>query len=103
VLGARLAEIWNLPQELRHAIGLQHDPAEGLATVADPLVAAVHAANHLCRQRGLGNDGDYGPTDIHPAVLQLLRLDQAALEEVHAELDARLKEAEEFLKFSKGA
>jgi putative nucleotidyltransferase with HDIG domain len=102
-LGGRLAEIWNLPQELRHAISMQHEPAEGLATVADPLVAAVHAANQLCRQRGLGDDGDYGPTAINGAVAHLLRLDEHSLVEINAELDARLKEAEEFLKFSKGA
>jgi putative nucleotidyltransferase with HDIG domain len=102
-LGGRLAEIWNLPQELRHAISMQHEPAEGLATVADPLVAAVHAANQLCRQRGLGDDGDYGPTEMNAAVVHLLRLDEASLVDINAELDARLKEAEEFLKFSKGA
>lgn len=102
-LGARLAEIWNLPSDLRLAIEHQHEPAEGLASAPDPLIAAVHAANQICRQRGLGNDGDFGPTDIDPAAMQMLRLDERSMKEINAELDARLKEAEEFLKFSKGS
>jgi putative nucleotidyltransferase with HDIG domain len=102
-LGEYMGEIWNLPQELRLAIGSQHAPAEGMAMMDEPLVAAVHAANQLCRQRGLGHDGDYGSTEVHPSVVKLLRLNEQSLKEIHAELDARLKEAEEFLKFSKGA
>jgi HD-like signal output (HDOD) protein len=100
-LGEYMGEIWNLPQELRLAIGNQNVPAEGLAN--EPLVAAVHAANQLCRQRGLGHDGDYGPTDVQHSVAQMLRLNEQSLKEINAELDTRLKEAEEFLKFSKGA
>ena len=102
-LGEHLAEIWNLLLELRQAIGMQHETAEGMAAVGDPLVAVVHAANQLCRQRGLGNDGDYGPTDVQAAATQLLRLDEASIAAIHVELDAQLKEAEEFLKFSKGS
>ena len=102
-LGEYMGEMWNLPLELRVAIGHQHEPAQGLAKVADPLVAAVHAANQICRQRGLGNDGDYGPTDVDPAAIHLLRLTEDSLKEINIELDLRLKEAEEFLKFSKGA
>jgi putative nucleotidyltransferase with HDIG domain len=101
-LGARLAEIWNLPLELRHAIEFQHEPAEGLAA-GDPLVAAVHAANQVCRMQAMGNDGDYGPTEIHAAAAKLLRLDAASMKDVVAELEKGLKEAEEFLKFSKGS
>jgi putative nucleotidyltransferase with HDIG domain len=100
-VGGRLAEIWNLPSDLRGAIELQHRPGED--GVPDPLVAAVHAANQLCRELGLGTDGDFGPTLIDPAVEKLLRLDAAARTEIAAEMDLRLKEAEEFLKFSRGA
>jgi putative nucleotidyltransferase with HDIG domain len=100
-VGGRLAEIWNLPADLRDAIELQHRPSESGAP--DPLVAAVHAANHLCRELGLGTDGDFGPTAIDPGVEKLLRLDAEARKEIAVEMEQRLKEAEEFLKFSRGA
>ena len=100
-VGSRLAEIWNLPADLRLAIERQHEPAA--SGPPDPLVAAVHAANHLCREQGLGSDGDFGPTTIEPAVAALLKLTDVSRAEVLAELEQRLKEAEEFLKFSRGA
>lgn len=100
-VGGRLAEIWNLPADLRQAIESQHRPAEGGAP--DPLVAAVHAANQLCRGMGLGSDGDFGPTELDPAVERLLALDAPAKQALAAEMEERLKEAEEFLKFSREA
>lgn len=100
-LGGHLAEIWNLPSELRNAIEMQHRPSE--FGPPDPLVAAVHAANQICRELGLGMDGDFGPTTVDPEVERLLRLDATARAELSVEMDLRLKEAEEFLKFSRGA
>jgi putative nucleotidyltransferase with HDIG domain len=99
-LGGRLAEIWNLPSDLRNAIEKHHLPGQG---AVDPLVASVHAADMLCRQQGLGMDGDFGPFEIAPAAMKLLRLDDKAIKDVLVELEQRLKEAEEFLKFSRGA
>jgi putative nucleotidyltransferase with HDIG domain len=101
VVGGRLAEIWNLPSDLRHAIEMQHRPSE--AGAPDPLVAAVHAANQLCRELGHGSDGDFGPCAVDPAVERLLRLDDAARRDLAIEMEQRLKEAEEFLKFSRGS
>jgi putative nucleotidyltransferase with HDIG domain len=99
-IGAHLAEIWNLPAELRLAIERQHSPA--VDGPPDPLVAAVHAANQICRQLELGSDGDFGPTDVDPEVAALLQLGPESRKELEAELAVRLKEAEEFLKFSGG-
>lgn len=101
-LGGRLAELWNLPHDLRQAIE-KHPNPEGVSP--DPLVAVVHAADILCRQQGLGSDGDFGPAEIVPGATRLLRLmDDRSKQEVLTELERRLKEAEEFLKFSsKGA
>jgi HD-like signal output (HDOD) protein len=97
-----LAELWNLPHDLRQAIE-KHPNPEGISP--DPLVAVVHAADILCRQQGLGSDGDFGPAEIVPGAVRLLRLmDERSKNEVLTELERRLKEAEEFLKFSsKGA
>lgn len=100
-IGGRLAELWNLPADLRAAIELQHRPSEDGSP--DPLVAAVHAADQLCREMGLGSDGNFGPTAIDPDVERLLKLDAAARQELAIEMEQRLKEAEEFLKFSRGA
>jgi len=100
-VGGRLAEIWNLPQDLRLAIERQNAPS--IYGAPDPLVAAVHAANQICREEQLGSDGDFGPCEIDSGAAHLLRLDERARREVVAELDRQLKEAEEFLKFSKGS
>ena len=101
VIGGRLAEIWNLSQDLRVAIERQNQPSSQGAP--DPLAAVVHAANQICRGEGLGSDGDFGPCDLDPGVVQLLRLDEKSRHEVAAILDAELKEAEEFLRFSRGS
>jgi putative nucleotidyltransferase with HDIG domain len=99
-VGGRLAEIWNLPQDLRLAIERQNTPS--LYGAPDPLVAAVHAANQICREEGLGSDGDFGPYTLDKGAEELLRLDARSRKEVVSELERQLKEAEEFLKFSKG-
>jgi putative nucleotidyltransferase with HDIG domain len=101
VIGGRLAEIWNLSQDLRVAIERQNQPSA--LGAADPLAAVVHAANQICRGEGLGSDGDFGPCDLDLGVVQLLRLDEKSRREVAAILDAELKEAEEFLRFSRGS
>lgn len=98
-IGGRLAEIWNLPPDLRLAVERQNQPSAHGA--CDPLAAAVHAANQICRRRNLGSDGDFGPSDIDPGAEQLLRLDLAGHADVAARLDAQIKEAEEFLRFSR--
>ncbi len=99
-VGGLLAGNWNLPHDLRQAIEQQHGFPEG--SLPDPLAAAVHAADRICRARGLGSDGDFGPTGVDPAAASLLGLHPHVLEEMGARLDEKLKEAEEFLRFSKG-
>jgi putative nucleotidyltransferase with HDIG domain len=100
-VGGRLAEIWNLPQDLRLAIERQNQPSA--YGVSDPLVAAVHAANQICRREGLGMDGDFGGFEFEESAGRLLDLDARALKDVSAELGLQLKQAEEFLKFSRGS
>jgi putative nucleotidyltransferase with HDIG domain len=100
-IGGRLAEIWNLSQDLRVAIERQNSPSA--LGAPDPLAAVVHAANQICRAEGLGSDGDFGPCELDPGAAQLLRLDGKSRHEVAAKLDAELKEAEEFLRFSRGS
>jgi putative nucleotidyltransferase with HDIG domain len=99
-IGGRLAEIWNLSHDLRLAIERQNMPSSYGAP--DPLAAIVHAANQICRGQGLGSDGDFGPCDIDEGAAQLLRLDERTLPEVIGKLEGQLKEAEEFLRFSRG-
>jgi putative nucleotidyltransferase with HDIG domain len=101
VIGGRLAEIWNLSQDLRVAIERQNLPS-ALGT-PDPLAAVVHAANQICRGEGLGSDGDFGPCDLDLGAAALLRLDEKSRRELAVKLDAELKEAEEFLRFSRGS
>jgi len=100
-VGGRLAEIWNLPHELRLAIERQNEPSK--QGTADPLTSVVHAANQICRRQNHGSDGDFGPFDIDPGAASLLRLDDGALADVGQKLEVQLKEAEEFLRFSRGS
>ncbi len=98
-VGGRLAEIWNLPVDLRLAVARHHEPGgEGPGEV---LVAVVHVANELCRQAGHGASGDHGPAEISPAVSAILDLRSADYEPLLAELATQMKEAEEFFRFSR--
>lgn len=98
-VGGRLVEIWNLPADLRAAVARHHAP--GGEGPSDVLVAVIHAANELCRQAGHGDSGDHGTAQVEPAATELLGLSATQSPQLLEELAEQMKEAEEFLRFSR--
>lgn len=102
-VGGLLSEIWNLPADLRIAVEHHHDLGVSLSSQGAPdvLAAVVHAANEICREAGLGSGGDDGPADLRPEVRAMLNLREDSVPLILEELNARLKEAEDFLKITR--
>ena len=89
-VGARLAEVWSLPEPIARSIRYHHDPEE-LAT-PDPLVDCVHLADTTCLLIGIGG----GMVDAlsyraHPAVLERHELGQRDLEVIGADIVTEMK------------
>ena len=102
-VGAQLAEIWNLPEDLRVAVQRHHDLGLGGPgqSAPDVLAAVVHAANEICREAGVGSGGDEGPANLRSEVKDMLNLREESLKVIIEELHLRMKEAEDFLKITR--
>ena len=98
-VGGLLAEIWNLPTELKFAMEHHHDLEWN--SDMDILAAIVHAANEFCREGSVGSAGDFGPLALRDDVRKLLDLNVESQVEISRELNERMKEAEDFLKIQK--
>ena len=86
VWGARLAEVWELPEPFQITALAHHDPLA--QTMPPQYLLIIHAANHLAHITG------YRPVPaecepVQPEVLESLGIDQPMLEEMEA---AALKE-----------
>jgi len=79
-VGARVAEKWNLPRDLIHAIRFHHNP--GIAEPPHILTAIVHVADIICLTMGIGLGGDGLLYPLEPGALKILGVQQAGLEEV---------------------
>jgi putative nucleotidyltransferase with HDIG domain len=97
-VGGQLADIWNLPSDLRIAVERHHEFGDG---PPDVLAAVVHAANEICRGAQVGLGGDEGPPALRPDAREMLNLKEDAMPSILEELAARMKEAEDFLKMSR--
>jgi len=89
-VGARLAETWQLSEEINRCIRYHHEPDD--LPVPDPRVDAVHLADVSCLLMGIGG----GETDglayrARPAVLDRHGLSEKALESIGAEITIELK------------
>lgn len=84
VVGAKVAEKWNLPIELVEAIGCHHRPMQ--STSNPEVTSIVHVADSLCMMMGigLGLDGLYYPLD--EKAIELLKLKPEDLETIISRL-----------------
>lgn len=83
-VGAKIAEKWNLPEDLVEAIALHHDPAS--AQVNPKMTAMTHIADGLVMMMGyhLGIDGlSY---QFSEEAMTLLNLDEVMLTEIMSEV-----------------
>ncbi len=84
VVGGKVAEKWNLPEELVEAISLHHNP--GGARISPALTAIAHLTDVACMTMGvgLGADGLLYPYDGY--ALKVLRITHPDLEEIISEV-----------------
>lgn len=93
-LGGALATRWRFPLGLRAAISYHHEP-QVLQPEFSRTVAMVHLADILCCQGHHGFWLTAQSQEISSEVLELVGYTQAQLDEVNAELPARIEEAEQ--------
>lgn len=84
VVGAKVAAKWNLPDQLVEAIALHHDPDH--ATVNPKLTAIIHIADAVCVSMGIGIGVDGMLYPISGKAMELLGLDELAIEGIINEL-----------------
>lgn len=89
-VGSWMAERWQLPNELIHAIANHHSLAP--EHLVQPTVACVHAGD-VCAKLALSREA----IQIAPEVLQALGLSDAAFLEIVAELQNRRSQIDDFL------
>jgi len=79
VVGALVAENWNLPKPLVHAIRYHHEP---YISFSDRRVSLVHLANHFCHKLKIGASGNPAPEELHPGTLPALGIENKNIDEV---------------------
>lgn len=84
VVGAKVAAKWNLPDQLVEAIAMHHDPDN--ATVNPKLTAIIHMADAICVAMGIGIGVDGMLYPMSEKAMELLGLDELAIEGVINEL-----------------
>jgi putative nucleotidyltransferase with HDIG domain len=100
-VGARLGEKWNLPSPLCAAISGHHLLERG--EDKPELTALIHIANVVCQDSDLTLSYGKPPPPLDPAALQTLEMDEAALEEITAELIEQLQRAQATFELEKAA
>jgi len=88
-LGARVAERWQLPEEIVRSIRYHHTPSQ--LEPADPIVDAVHAADVVCLLMGVGGGDDGQMYRADAGAIQRLALDRSAIEQLGVETVSELK------------
>lgn len=97
-IGKLLAERWNLPPKLVHAIAYHHQP-EGAGRFALE-TAIVHLADILCRALGIGSGGDRKIPPLDKFAWNILKIKIEALEPIMAELKREFDDISLFISYS---
>ena len=92
-IGARVAEMWKLPDPLVRCIRYHHDP--GALEPTDPLVDVVYLANCVCLLLGIGLGADELRYRADAAVMERHSLCEADLEVIGAGMISELKRVEQ--------
>lgn len=92
-IGLKSAHAWNLPENLKVAIGFHHDPAKAPAHFE--LTAIVHLANKLARAWGIGSQlGPEGESESSDNILQQLDHDSDFLGKVRERAEAAFADSQ---------
>ena len=92
VVGARVAERWNLPEELVEAIANHHTPSE--AKFNPKLTSVVHVADAATMSMGIGLGGDGMLYPFDGFATEQLKLSSEIVEETIAEISDSLIDRE---------
>ena len=93
--GAEIAEFWNLPDELVHAIRYHHEPLS--AKNYQKTVGLTHIGNILCITLGIGIGSDGLASQFEEQVLESLGLTTENLFELSIPIHDQYKKAEDLL------
>lgn len=83
-VGAKIAEKWNLPEDLVEAIAFHHQPEK--AQLNSKLVAITHIADGLVMMMGIHIGADGLAYGFSSAAMDLLNIDEAILFEIMSEV-----------------
>lgn len=83
-IGARIAEKWQLPEDLVEAIELHHQPEK--AIINEKLVAITHIADGLVMMMGLHIGSDGLAYNFSSSAMDLLNLDESLITEIISEV-----------------
>lgn len=94
-IGAKVANKWNLPVALVHAIQYHHSPLE--APEEKVLSSIVHVADALCMSMGIGLGVDGLRYSFDDGVLEQLSLTQGDIEELMSNMADNLVDVTSFI------
>jgi putative nucleotidyltransferase with HDIG domain len=99
ILGKRLAQKWNLPDEIILAIWLHHSDAARISkSVPEARIAqVVQLADSIARQSGLGHSGSFDSPEPVEQIAQSLALDLEQLEQIRQRLPETVGQKSEVL------
>lgn len=89
-LGAHLADAWNFPDELIHAMQHHHNPIE--SETQSEMTSIVHIADAIVLDLGCGVDLEQMKYPVNPNALKMLNKDQAWLDSMKVEAAALIEE-----------
>ncbi len=93
-VGAKIAEKWNLPEELVEAIAYHHTPEK--ARINEKMTAIVHISDAVVMMMGIGLGIDGLAYSFSPFALNLLKIDEADLQQYMAEISDFLVDEDSF-------
>ncbi len=95
-LGGALAGRWRFPPGLRNAIVFHHEPLS-MQPEFRRTVATIYAADTICSRQKFGFWLTAQGQELRPEILEAAQLAMPQIEQIEAELPARVQEAESIL------
>lgn len=87
-LGRWIANRWGLDEPIIHSIQWHHDP-QGAPEEDHALASIIHAADHICNRRKLGESGNYFTPPLLDEVAAQLQLDKNMMDRISREIQTR--------------
>ena len=92
VIGKRLGEKWNLPEDIITAVWLHHEDMAMPEIAGSNLARIVNTADELVRSLSMGDSGNYESTDFAEDILTAIGLERQQSSELIVLLDEQLQQ-----------